>query len=74
MTFLEALQAVHDDHSKMAVPVITGDDGAGIVFTGNLFPCWHWATGYPARIPTPKLLFGEWKVVRKNLTTDFTPA
>jgi hypothetical protein len=64
MTFVEALQAVYRDPSKMAVPVIPdkGPIGLGVIFNPREHPCWSWVGGRPVQIPAPRLLFGEWEV------------
>lgn len=63
MTFLEALEIVYRDPTKMAVPV-EFPDGA-IIYTPDEHPCWAWHHGIPARIPAPRLLFAEWEVVER---------
>ena len=72
MTFLEALKAVMDDPTKMAVPVIVPERAtvSGIVFRPTEYPCWGWCEGTTARIPAPQILFGRWKVVEKTATLN----
>jgi hypothetical protein len=65
MNFLEALKTIQDDPTKMAVPEGVGPD-IGIIFVQNEQPCWQWNPGISARVPAPRLLFGDWIVVEKT--------
>ena len=66
MNLLEALQAVYEDRSKMARPVVNEPArpafDAGIYFD-KLYG-WLWSgTERKAGLPAPAVLFGEWRLV-----------
>ena len=67
MNFLEAMKIIQNDPTKMAVPEGTFvRSDIGLVFVQNEQPCWQWDPGIPARLPAPRLLFGEWVVVDRR--------
>ncbi len=65
MNFLEALEIIRNDSTKMAVP----DNGSvgpypfGIYFDKEFG--WLWSSGNKAGIPTPVLTFGNWEIMEK---------
>ena len=67
MNFLNAIDIVFKDRSKMTRPIIQppypGWDDA-IYF--DCIHSWMWNSGRKPGIPTPPLVFGEWEIIDKS--------